>query len=111
MKYLTAILTFYFVLLIGVPTMREVKTHFLGGCVAMSEGGGCCSGGEIPEGCEKEKCILNMNFSTGQFIVQQIQNISIPVIFEEEKQERLIYEKTFIPYYYNTFWHPPEMNS
>ncbi|ESU26419.1 hypothetical protein FLJC2902T_29060 [Flavobacterium limnosediminis JC2902] len=79
--------------------------------MAVVEKSGCCRGDEMQDGCQKEKCVLNINFSAGQFIVQQIQNLSIPVTFEVEKQENLIYEKTFIPKYYNTFWHPPEMTS
>ncbi|ESU22234.1 hypothetical protein FEDK69T_22160 [Flavobacterium enshiense DK69] len=72
---------------------------------------GCCQTGGVPEGCQKEKCVLNLNFSAGQFIVQQIQNLSIPDVFDDNKQNKLIYEKTFIPNYYNTFWHPPETNA
>lgn len=107
MKFLTAILTFYFVLLMGTPTLRVVKSHMKAHCTATAEKG-CCKGEEMPEGCQKQKCVLNMNFSAGQFIVQQIQNLSIPIQFETEKKENLIYEKTFIPHYYNSFWHPPE---
>lgn len=108
MKFLTTILTFYFVLLIGAQTLRVAKSHFSESCMAMTEKRGCCQGDDMPEGCQKEKCVLNINFTAGQYIVQQIQNISIPVSFEVEKQEQLTYEKTFIPKYYNTFWHPPE---
>jgi hypothetical protein len=111
MKFLTAILTCYFLLLIGAPTVRVIKSHVSDSCIALSEKRGCCQGDEMPVGCQKEKCILNINFSAGQFIVQQIQSLTIPVTFEVEKQKNLIYEKTFIPKYYNTFWHPPEMTS
>jgi len=98
-------------LLMGAQTLRVVKSHFSESCMAETEKSGCCQSDDVPGGCQKEKCVLNINFSAGQFIVQQIQNISIPVSFGVEKQDQLIYEKTFIPHYYNTFWHPPEMNS
>lgn len=110
MKIITTILTFYFVLLTGVTTFRVVKSQFSGCCEKVVDNG-CCQNDDMPEGCQKEKCVLNLNFSAGQFIVQQIQDISIPYVFAEKKLERLIYEKTFIPNYYNTFWHPPEINS
>lgn len=111
MKFFTAILTFYFVFLTGVPTARIVKSLVSECCDVVAEKNKCCQGDEMPEGCQKEKCVLNLNFSAGQFIVQQIQNVSFPLIFETEKKSNLIYEKTFIPEYYKTFWHPPEMNS
>lgn len=111
MRFFTAILTFYFVLLTGVPTLRTVKSLVSACCVAVTEKDGCCKGDEMPDSCQKEKCVLNLNFSAGQFIVQQIQDISIPVISEVEKQTNLNYGKNFIPHYYNTFWHPPEMIS
>ena len=110
MKILTTILTFYFVLLTGVPTLRVVKSLFADCCEILADNG-CCQSDGIPEGCQKEKCVLNLNFSTGQFIVQQIQNLLVPDVFDDKKQDELNYEKRFIPNYYNTFWHPPEMNS
>lgn len=110
MKFITTILTFYFVLLTGVSTLRVMKSHFSDCCKALADNG-CCQSDDMSDGCQKEKCVLNLNFSAGQFIVQQIQDISIPTIFDDKKQEKLIYEKTFIPNYYNTFWHPPEINS
>ena len=109
MKILTTILTFYFVLLSGASTLRVVKSYYSDCCDAVADNG-CCQKDEM-EGCQKEKCVLNLNFSTGQFIVQQIQNVSIPDVFDDKKHEKLNYEKTFIPNYHNTFWHPPEMTS
>ncbi|UOK43838.1 MULTISPECIES: hypothetical protein [Flavobacterium] len=110
MKILTAILTFYFVLLSGAATLRLIKSHF-SDCCEIAADNGCCQSDGIPDGCQKEKCVLNLNFSTGQFIVQQIQDVSIPDVFDDKKHEKLNYEKTFIPNYYNTFWHPPEITS
>lgn len=98
-------------LLMGASTLRVVKSHISESCLALAEKSGCCGGDDIPEGCQKEKCVLNINFSAGQFIVQQIQNLSIPVVFETQVKKNLVYEKSFIPHYYNKFWHPPEINS
>lgn len=108
MKFLTTILTAYFVLLIGASSLRVLKTQVLGPCKVMVQKG-CCKSEEMPDSCQKQKCILNLNFSAGQFLVQQIQSISIPVIFESEKKENLIYERILITDFYNSFWHPPEM--
>lgn len=108
MKFLTTVITVYFVLLMGVPSLRVLKSHVSEQCKVTAQKG-CCQREEMPESCQKQKCILNLNFSAGQFLVQQIQSVSIPVIFESEKKENLIYERSLIPDFYNSFWHPPEM--
>lgn len=109
MKFLAAILTFYFVLLMGASSIRVIKSQISGQC-KITAPKGCCKSEEMPESCQKQKCILNLNFSAGQFLVQQIQSVSVPLIFESEKKENLIYEGTLIENFYNSFWHPPENN-
>ncbi|MGX7668160.1 hypothetical protein [Flavobacterium pedocola] len=107
---MTTIIAAYFVLLMGVPTLRVLKSHVSKQCMVMAQKG-CCQGEEMPDGCQKEKCVLNLNFSAGQFIVQQIQDLSIPGIFEKETKQHLNYAKNLIPHFYNSFWHPPEMRN
>lgn len=90
--------------------MRVLKSHVSKQCMVMAQEG-CCQGDDMPDSCQKEKCVLNLNFSAGQFIVQQIQDVSFPGVFEKVKKQNLVYEKNLIPHFYNSFWHPPEIQN
>lgn len=105
---LTTIISLYFLFLMAIPTIKVVKSELGSGCAEACQKE---KKNEIPKGCQKEKCILNLNFNTGQFIVQQVQHINFNGAFEFENKDSLSYEKVFIPNYRNTIWHPPKSNS
>lgn len=103
MKISTLLFSFYFSLLIAIPTLKVVKSQF--------ECESSCSKerkDSMPKSCEKEKCILNFNFSAGQFIVEQIQYINFSNILKIEREKALAYPEIFISNYKNNIWHPPK---
>jgi hypothetical protein len=103
MKISTLLFSFYFTLLIAIPTLKVVKSQF--GC------GSSCSKEQknsMPKSCGKEKCILNFNFNAGQFIVEQIQYIEFSSITKIEREKALAYPEIFISNYKNNIWHPPK---
>ena len=105
MKIVARIISFYFLVLIAIPTLKVVKKQLDTNCNS------CChteKSAEIPRSCAKEKCILNFNFSTGQFIVQQIHDITFNRITEITEKSRLDYEKVFLSKYQNAIWIPPK---
>jgi hypothetical protein len=108
MKTLARILSFYFLFLITVPTIKVVKSQLGRNCAESCQKE---MKGATPKGCQKGKCILNFNFNTGQFIVQQIQSVSFNSAFEIVEKGSLSYEKVFIDNYKNTIWHPPKSDS
>jgi hypothetical protein len=106
MKTWTAIFSLYFLFLLAIPTLKVVKSEL--GCK-----NSCCKEqkSEIPKGCQKEKCLFNLSYSTGHFIVQQIQKIVLHDSFATISKNDLSYEKVFIPNYKNSIWHPPKVHT
>jgi hypothetical protein len=103
MKIGSIIFSFFFMLLIAIPTLKVVKSKF--GCQSS------CSKeqkSEMPKGCQKEKCVLNLNFSTGQFIVEQIHEFTFNREIKFENKRNLNHNNVFISSYKNTIWHPPK---
>ncbi len=103
MKIGSIIFSFFFVLLLAIPTLKVVKSKI--GCQSS------CSKeqkSEMPKGCQKEKCVLNLNFSTGQFIVEQIQEFTFNKVIPFEIKRNLKQNTVFISSYKNTIWHPPK---
>lgn len=103
MKISTLLFSFYFTLLIAIPTLKVAKSQF--GC------GSSCSKEQknsIPKSCGKEKCILNFNFNASQFIVEKILNINSNGIIKIEREKALAYPEIFISNYKNNIWHPPK---
>lgn len=90
-----------------MPTVRVVKLHFAEKCESTCKKNSSDKE-TAPSGCSKEKCFLNLNFNPGQFIVQQIQKISLKRLTDFEKNNNLSYKKVFISNYKNTIWHPPK---
>ncbi|MET0946602.1 MAG: hypothetical protein ABWY22_14435 [Flavobacterium sp.] len=105
MKTLARIISIYFLFLIAIPTVKVVKSQLGGNCNTACQNE---KKSESTKGCQKEKCILNFNFSTGHYIVQQIQSISFNQELEVVERNNLSYEKVFISKYQNTIWHPPK---
>ena len=63
---------------------------------------------EPTKGCEKEKCLLNFNFSSSSYIVfTTTYNFANNTIFIPKK-ENILYHKNFISNYNVTIWQPPE---
>ncbi|WP_310025356.1 hypothetical protein [Flavobacterium arsenatis] len=63
---------------------------------------------QIPLGCGKEKCILNLNFNFGQFLVSKIHYDFSRNSFEIEKQVISSFQKEIIATYNCKVWQPPE---
>jgi len=105
MKTLVRIFSIYFLLLLAIPTFKVVKSELGMNCAKS-----CCnqSKNEKQKGCQKEKCILNCSFNTGQFVVAQIQNISFKIPLKIGHENDLMYEKKNIPVYQDLIWQPPE---
>jgi hypothetical protein len=97
MKIRITLFCFYFLLLMAIPTIKVVKSQ-------LGYDSKCCKEqkSEIPKGGQKGKCILNLNFNTGQFIAQQVQIVFFNHEIEIVEKECLNCEKNFIPNYTNT---------
>jgi len=105
MKTLTRIISFYFLFLIAIPTIKVVKSQLGVNCNTTCQKE---NKNINPKGCQKEKCILNFNFNTGQYIVEQIQSISFNQELGALERKNLSYEKVFLSKCQNTIWHPPK---
>lgn len=71
----------------------------------------CCGKAKtgIPNGCQKEKCLLNLNFNTAPFLVfdtdYKLQNI-FPDVLEKKNAQ---YNNILIPNFRAVIWQPPEI--
>ena len=106
MKFFAILLCFYFNALTILPSVKAIKMQ-----LAQKEQVSCNkskSDCEPTKGCEKEKCLLNFNFSSSSFIVfAAAYNFTNNTIFIPKK-ENSSYHKNFISNYNVTIWQPPE---
>lgn len=104
MKICIHIVCSYLFILTALPTVKVIKMHLAQNCQSSCHK----KDTDIPSDCQKNKCILNFNFNTNQFIVSQIQTITLHSDFEIHKNKDLYYTKDFTEKYKNTIWQPPE---
>lgn len=91
------------------PTISAVKTH-----VALNSKS-CCQKKpckkEMPSGCDKEKCILNLNLNLGQYIASKVKFEFLRNSFEIQKKQIICLHKKLTSSYYYVIWQPPEQTS
>jgi hypothetical protein len=91
------------------PTVSVIKMHFA------QKNQSCCQKNpckkEIPSGCDKEKCVLNLNFNISQFIVSKLKYDFIRNSFEVVKQKIISFDKRLISNYSYSIWQPPEIDA
>ena len=92
----------------AIPTFKVVKSELGMNCAKTCHNE---NKNEKQKGCQKERCILNNNFSSGQFIVEEIQDITFDKLFKYGSANVFTYEKEFIPKYKDIIWEPPETKS
>lgn len=105
MKFLTVIVCFYINMLAVIPSAKVIKMTMELKCHDT-----CCGKPlkENPNGCQKEKCLFNLNFTTAPFLVfdtvYQLQNVFLDSLDKESTG----YNNTLIPNFRVTIWQPPE---
>lgn len=74
----------------------------------------CCgraSDEEVPNSCQKEKALVNLNFNSGPFLVfntdYELQNF----VLDSSAKEMIDYNSNLIPNYSVAIWQPPEYNT
>lgn len=107
MKFFASIFCFYLFALTALPSVRAIKIQFSEKCQSSCQKNPCKK--EMPSGCNKEKCVLNLNFNTGQFLVSKVQYEFFRNSFELEKQNIISFEKRITSNYSYTIWQPPEI--
>ncbi len=109
MKNTIFLFCMYLTLITAWPTLRVMKQHFSESC-----GKSCCesnvkkSSKTNNSGCQKEKCLFNLNISMGQYLVQPIESLSFNDNSVYVAKKTLEYHKSFISKYYASIWHPPK---
>ncbi|WP_161971688.1 hypothetical protein [Flavobacterium silvisoli] len=71
----------------------------------------CCGKGmdkTMPNGCQKDKCVLNISFTNATYLVfntdYQLQNS----LFYQSPKEKSLYHDSLISNYRVAIWQPPE---
>lgn len=105
MKFLAIIMCLYVNTLAVIPTVKVVKMTMETKCHDA-----CCGKHlkETPSGCQKEKCLLNLNFSTGPFLVFDAGYKFQDVFLDAVIRESTIHNNTLIPNFSVVIWQPPE---
>lgn len=99
----------YLTLITAWPTLRVMKQHFNENCSK-----NCCESNEKKSsrnnnsGCQKEKCLFNLNITIGQYLVQPIETISFNNNSIYVVKKSVEYHKSFISKYNASIWHPPK---
>jgi hypothetical protein len=71
----------------------------------------CCGKGvdkEMPNGCQKEKCLVNSNFNNTTFLVFDTDYQLQSNVFQSSPKEKSHYHNNLISNYSVTIWQPPE---
>lgn len=63
---------------------------------------------EVPNGCQKEKCLVNLNFNTGPFLVFETDYKLQDIFLDASVKENAHYNNTLIPNFRVVIWQPPE---
>lgn len=64
---------------------------------------------EVTNGCQKEKCLVNLNFNTGPFVVFDTDYKFQNAFLDALDKESTVYNNTLIPNFRVTIWQPPEI--
>lgn len=105
MKSLAIIMCFYINLLAVIPTVKVIGMTMEHKCHDT-----CCGKAheETPNGCQKEKCLVNLNFNSGIFLVfdngYEFQNTFSDLTISKNTY----YNTTLIPNFNVAIWQPPE---
>ncbi|MCF6132851.1 hypothetical protein [Flavobacterium wongokense] len=105
MKFLAIILCFYVNFLAVIPTVRVVKMTMELKCHDA-----CCGKAKvgIPNGCQKEKCLMNLNFNTAPFLVFESDYNFQEAFLDSLEKESTVYNNILIPNFRVVIWQPPE---
>ncbi|WP_136151779.1 hypothetical protein [Flavobacterium sangjuense] len=99
------ILCLYVNVLAVIPTVKVVKMTMELKCHDA-----CCGKPlkEIPNGCQKEKCLINLNYHTGPFLVFEADYKMQNFFSDSLVRQTTHYNTTLIPNYNVVIWQPPE---
>ena len=71
----------------------------------------CCGKKAADEGCQKEKCLFNINFNNVTFLVFSTDYQMPKEIFKSSKKEKRCYQNNLISHFRASIWQPPELTS
>ena len=106
MKLFAFILCLYLNVLTVLPSAKAIKMTYFEPCQMSCSGND--SDSDLPNGCGKEKCIVNFNFNSATFLVftteYQLQKEFLPTTIKEKIQ----YHNNLKSNFSVTIWQPPE---
>lgn len=106
MKFFAYIISFYIIALTVLPTVRAIKKTYAEKCqTSWSK-----NNDNQPDGCEKGKIVMSLNFSPIQF-VGEFRFLLKPSFneFETIKIKNSNYKKIFIDQFQHKIWQPPKI--
>ncbi len=63
----------------------------------------------MPNGCQKDKCVLNINFNNATFLVFDTNYQLLSAVFDYSAKEKTQYHNNLIANFNVTIWQPPEL--
>jgi hypothetical protein len=94
--------------LTALPTVKVIKMTLAENCHSS-----CCGKGAdkaMPNGCQKDKCVLNINFNNATFLVFNTDYQLLSTVFYHSAKEKSQYHNNLISNFSVTIWQPPELN-
>jgi hypothetical protein len=91
-----------------LPTVKVIEMTFAEKCRDS-----CCGKGadkELPNGCQKEKCILNFNLNNATFLVFDTDYQLQKRIFKVAKKAKIYYQDNLTSNFSVAIWQPPEFS-
>jgi hypothetical protein len=107
MKLLAFTLCLYLNVLTILPSAKAINMTYFEPCqMSCSDND---SDSDLPNGCGKEKCIVNFNFNNATFLVFTT-DYQLPKEFViSTVKERIQYHKNLTSNFSVTIWQPPEL--
>jgi len=106
MRLFAFTLCFYLIGLTFLPSVRAIKMTYFESCQMSCSSND--SDSDLPNGCGKEKCLLNFNLNSATFLVFNT-DYQLPKEFVcLTLKEKILYHNNLTSNFNVTIWQPPE---
>lgn len=106
MKFFAFTICLYITVLTILPSVKAIKMTYFETCQMSCSSND--SDSDLPNGCGKEKCLLNFNLTSATFLVFSTDYQLSKAFASNVLKEKIQYHKNLKSKFRVTIWQPPE---
>lgn len=107
MKFFAFTICLYITVLTILPSVKAIKMTYFETCQMSCSSND--SDRDLPNGCGKEKCLLNFNLNSATFLVFTTDYQLSKAFLNNALKEKIHYHKSLKSKFRVTIWQPPEI--